>query len=177
MSRPALLAVLLLVVTLAPSAARAGEVHVGDPLPAFTLPDAQGHPFSPGVLRGRVAVVDFWASWCEHCRTALPALEAMSKRHASDGLLVVAVGIDRDPAKADRFLAEYVPERTMTLLRDPAASLLARVGAQGMPALYVVDTTGIVRLVLSGYTADQLGDVERLVESLLQQPAGAVAEQ
>ena len=165
----ALLRALALVVLLAADAA-AGGVRAGDPAPDFTLQDWEGKALSLSSLRGKVVCLDFWASWCATCRTALPALDALARRHAGGALRVVAVDIDRDRAAADRFLAERLPRGpAVTLLHDPEATVLARYGAAGMPALYLVDRTGVVRLAEAGYDPSRLSEVERAIERLLEE--------
>jgi cytochrome c biogenesis protein CcmG/thiol:disulfide interchange protein DsbE len=147
--------------------ALAGGVRVGDGLPAVTLFDWQGGAVDLAALRPRVMIVDFWASWCLPCREALPELNAIGQRHAAAGLQVVAVNIDKARAAAETFLQSRVPTPAMTLLHDPTGAALARYGAAGMPALYVVDQRGVVRLVESGFTVEELRSVEQLVARLL----------
>ena len=158
---------LLLGLILDPGLASAGQVGVGERAPAFTLEDWQGHSVSLASFRGKVVCVDFWASWCVTCTQALPALDAIGRRHRSAGLEILAVDIDEDRASADRFLAEHLPARAMTLLRDPRTSVLARFGAEGMPALYLIDREGFVRFIESGYSPDRLNLVERAIAELL----------
>ncbi len=146
---------------------RAGTVHVGDALPAVTLSDWHGVSVQLAALQAGVMIVDFWASWCQPCRTALPELNAIGQRYTAGGVQIVAVNIDKRQAAADEFLKTNVPSPTMTLLRDPGGAGLASYGASGLPALYVVDQHGVVRLVESGFTVEKLRDVEALVSSLL----------
>ena len=132
-----------------------------------TLSDWQGDTAQLAAPPAGVMIIDFWASWCQPCRAALPELNAIAQRYAADGVQVVAVNIDKARAPADAFLKTYVPAPAMTLLRDPGGSGLARYGASGMPALYVVDQGGVVRLVESGFTVEKLRTVEALVGKLL----------
>src|SRR5262249_50545426 len=148
-----------LALALVPATARAGSIQVGDRAPAFTLPAWNGGSVALESLRGRTVCVDFWASWCAPCRTALPALDAVPRPHPHRTL--VSAGIHRRRAAADRSLAERLPGGTvMTLVHDPGGALLSRFGASGMPALYVIDPTGTVRLVESGWTNDRLAEIE-----------------
>jgi len=158
----------LLAVLLWAGIARADAVRVGDPLPDLTLADAHGRPVALATLRGRVVCLDFWASWCGHCKTALPALDAVARRHAARGLTVVAVNVDQSRAPADRFLAERLPDPALTLLYDPDARALARFAPAGMPALYLVDPAGTVRLVEAAYDPARLGEIERAIERALE---------
>ena len=156
-----------LVLAFAASPADAGAVRVGDGLPATTLADWEGAAVQLAAPPAGVMVIDFWASWCEACRAALPELNAIGQRYAGGGLQVVAVNIDKVRAPADAFLQRYVSAPSMTLLRDPGGGMLARYGASGMPALYVIDQSGVVRLVESGFTVEKLRTVEALVAKLL----------
>jgi thiol-disulfide isomerase/thioredoxin len=161
------LAVLLLVAAAAPPAL--AKVGVGDPVPAIHLRNWEGQSVDLATLRGKVVVIDFWASWCAVCRQALPSLDAMSRRFAGAPVLVLGINIDKAPSTADHFLAEYMPTHTMMLLRDPGAEALARFGAEGMPAIYVVDPKGIVRFAESGYAPERLTAVENVIRQYLPQ--------
>jgi cytochrome c biogenesis protein CcmG/thiol:disulfide interchange protein DsbE len=150
--------------------ARAAVV-VGDVAPEVTLPDASAKPVGLTERRGRVVVVDFTASWCVACRTALPALAALGMRYAGRGVDVVTVVVDGSRAKAERFLGEVVPNHGMTVLFDPTADTLKRFGAAGMPALYVIDREGVVRAVETGYDADRVTALAKTLDRVLAEPA------
>ncbi len=171
----ALLASMLLVVV-APSRYAEAKVGVGDELPDLKLTSWDGQPVSLAGLRGKVVVIDFWASWCVACRDALPALDALSRRFASGSVVVVGINIDQTAAMADRFLHDHLPTPHLQLWRDPQADALARFGAAGMPALYVVDPHGVVRFVDSGYAPERLAAVEEIVARYLPQAADSRAE-
>ena len=160
-------AVLLALALFLPGCVHAGHIRQGDRLPDLTLPDWRGGSFDVASLHGKVVLLDFWASWCGVCRTALPALDAMARRYQAAGLVVVGIDIDGSRASADRFLAERVPNPTLILLYDRDGAMMARMGASGMPALYLVDRTGVVRRIDAGYTPEHLHDVERSVAELL----------
>jgi thiol-disulfide isomerase/thioredoxin len=151
--------------------ALAGGVGAGDRAPDFTLRDWHDRPVALADFRGRVVCLDFWASWCAPCKAALPALDALARRHAGPGLAVLAVDIDTDRAAAERFIVERVPNSAMTLLRDPGGDLFKRFGAAGMPALYVIDRAGRVRAVESGYAPGKIDEIEQQLARLLAEPA------
>jgi thiol-disulfide isomerase/thioredoxin len=164
MLRASALALLLAVISVA---ARAADVAVGDPAPAFTLPDRDGRPVALSDLRGHVVCLDFWATWCATCKTALPALDALARRPGFEDVRFVAVNIDREGELADRFLAQNLPGAKMTILRDGGGGLLARFGAEGMPALYLIDRDGVVRHVEAGYETAALTRVEHVLDALV----------
>ena len=163
-------AVALLTVT-APATAGA-KIGVGDQAPEVVLPDWDGHSVDLKAWRGKVVVLDFWASWCLVCREALPVLEGVGRRFADMPVVVVGVNIDKSRAPAERFLAEHLPAPRMLLLWDSEAQMLARFGAEGMPAVYVIDPNGIVRLAESGYTPGREAAVERVIRQYLPQALG-----
>src|SRR4051812_16001142 len=73
--------------------------------------------------RGKVVLVDFWASWCEPCRHSFPWLNAMQAKYADRGLVVIGVNVDRERADADRFLRD-VPAK-FQIVYDPEGTLAA----------------------------------------------------
>ncbi len=158
---------LVISLVLVPRLAAAGAIGVGDRLPSISLTAWDGTPVTSADLRGKPVVVDFWASWCATCRTALPALDGMARRLTERGVVVLAVNVDRDRAAADAWLAERLAAPRMTLAHDPEGALLARCGAGGMPAVYVVDRDGIVRFAEAGYALDRVAAIERAVEAVL----------
>src|SRR5262245_53869683 len=105
----------LLLVLLAGRVALAGSVGVGDRLPSFTLKAWDGTALASSSLAGKPVIVDFWASWCVPCRTALPAIDDIARRLADRGVVVLAINVDRDRDAADAWLAQRLPDRRLTL--------------------------------------------------------------
>lgn len=171
--RSVLAALLLVSATALPVHA---TVAVGDALPAAIVRDWQGQPVNLADLRGNVVVIDFWASWCAVCRQALPSLDAIAQRYVGAPVVFVGINIDKARPPADRFLAAYMPATTLRLLHDPDGAVLARFGAEGMPAIYVVDPQGIVRFAESGYAPERLTAVDHVVRQYLSQMSGAPAQ-
>lgn len=136
----------------------------GDRLPATTLRTWDGAMLDLATLRGRVVVIEFWATWCAPCAAALPALDALARRSA--GVTVVAANIDDDPSAADRFVAERLPSPALTLVRDPGGRAMNRLGAPGMPAVVVVDRDGVVRWIAAGWDAGRARALEGEIAAL-----------
>jgi thiol-disulfide isomerase/thioredoxin len=148
--------------------APAGAAGVGKRAPDFTLPDREGRPIALADHRGRVVVVDFWASWCVPCAPMLPALDALARKFHGD-VRVLAIDIDQSRDKGAEFLREYLPEPSpaMTIVEDPAAAVLARYGAEGMPAAFVIDAEGIVRFTDVGFSPERMADLEAVARALV----------
>jgi cytochrome c biogenesis protein CcmG/thiol:disulfide interchange protein DsbE len=145
----------------------AHSVRVGDHAPAFRLAARSGDIVTLDALRGQPVVVDFWASWCVTCRTALPALDALVARRPAGSIRLLAVNVDRDRAAAEAWLARRPLSPQTTVLFDPEGNLLSRFGAEGLPALYVIDGDGVVRDVESGPSLAHLDAVERALDALM----------
>jgi thiol-disulfide isomerase/thioredoxin len=91
-------------------------------------------------LRGKVVLVDFWASWCAPCRQSFPWLNDMQAKYASRGLVVIGVNVDREREEAERFLQD-TPAK-FQILYDPGGALAAHYEVPGMPSSYVFGPDG-----------------------------------
>jgi thiol-disulfide isomerase/thioredoxin len=113
------------------------------PAPEFSLSDLEGNEVRLSALRGRVVVIDFWATWCAPCVFQIPVLNALHEQHAGDGgvvVLGVSVDLDGDAVVRD-FAVEHGVKYTI-LLGDE--SLAREFGALGFPSLFVIAPDGSV---------------------------------
>ena len=118
-------------------------------------------------FRGKVVLVDFWASWCEPCRHSFPWLNAMQAKYGDRGLVVIGVNVDRDRADADRFLRDVPAE--FQIVYDPAGTLASRYDLPGMPVSYVIGPQGdIVGRHIgfrNGLRAEREAELQKLLET------------
>jgi thiol-disulfide isomerase/thioredoxin len=136
------------------------------PAPDFTLRALKGAIVRLSDLRGKVVLVNFWATWCVPCRTEMPAIEALYQRYKDRGLEVLAVNLDvLSTAGVETFVKEV--SVTFPIVLDPswAVAQLYRVG--GLPTTYLIDRGGnvVVREIGERNWADEVSRVA--VESLL----------
>ena len=114
--------------------------HVGSPVPAWDgLEPTSGFPASIASLRGRVVVVDFWATWCGPCREVAPVLSNLQARYGAQGLSVV--GITTDSAEQASTFKERLGLR-YPMASDPNATTSKAYGVSALPTLYVIDRQG-----------------------------------
>ena len=90
--------------------------------------------------RGRVVIVDFWASWCKPCRESIPWLNEMRARYAASGLVVIGVNVDAERDDAEKFLHQVPMD--FQIVFDPQGELAQRFDLQGMPTSLLFDRAG-----------------------------------
>jgi len=159
--------VLLGVMALACAGARPRErtsSSVGQAI-SLAAPDLEGRQVDVGAAQGKVRVVDFWATWCEPCKEAMPVLDRLARELGPRGLDVYGVSIDDDPALIAAFL-EQRPVR-FTILWDKGAALLSRLDVSFMPVTLIVDRRGIIRHVHQGWDESRGKQERKEVEALL----------
>jgi len=132
--------------------------------PAFSLP-ARGGTACLDSLRGRVVLVDFWASWCVPCRRSFPWMNTMVERYGRKGLSVVAINLDKDRDAADRFL-EQQPASFMIAF-DPAGRTAETFGVSAMPMSFLVGRDGAILYSHAGFDSRKTGPLETLIEEKL----------
>ena len=146
-SRPRLrLAVLPILLALLASSAWAAELKVGDTFPDLSSFGLEGG--LPASLKGKIVVVDFWASWCGACRRTFPVLEELHHRFGKQGLVILAVNEDKSAAGMKEFLKEYPV--TFNSVRDAKKKLAAEVQVPALPSSYILDGDGKVLSIQSG---------------------------
>jgi len=105
----------------------------------FTLTDLDGKPWTLKALRGKVVLVNFWATWCPPCRKEMPDLEALYKQFQPRGLVILAIS-DEDAAKVKPFIAEH--GISYTVLLDPERKVNNLFHTMGIPKTFIYDRNG-----------------------------------
>jgi peroxiredoxin len=121
---------------------------VGQPAPQFELEDTSGRVVRLADLRGKVVLVNFWATWCAPCRTEMPEMEKVYREHRERGFEVVAIDLQESAAEVRPFMAELGLTYPALLDRDGSVSRAYR--ARALPSSFLVDRQGTVRYLKIG---------------------------
>ena len=138
-------------------------VKVGD-----AFPDLAGFKLEGNLpdLKGKVVIVDFWASWCGPCKESFPAMNELQKQYADKGLVILAVNVDENVSDKDAFLKENAA--SFTVVRDAKQKLVDTVEIGTMPSSFVIDREGKVRFAHAGFHGEaSKKEYVKQIESLL----------
>lgn len=142
------------------------QTYGGGELIDFTLPGLDGKKHALEEWRGKVIVLNFWATWCPPCREEIPLLIALQKKRAAEGLQVVSVAIDNETAVL-RYRQSAGINYPILMGGDEALDLVARYGNRmgSLPFTVIIDRSGLIAVrKLGAFTRQELED---LVEPLM----------
>jgi thiol-disulfide isomerase/thioredoxin len=134
--------------------------QIGAPVPEIHVESLGGKDLGIEDYRGKVVLLDVWASWCGPCKQELPMLDDMAKRLRGDGVEVVAVSIDQERANLVKFLKAR-PRWSLTIAHDPKGAIADALAPEKMPTSYIIDREGIIRFVNSGFDPSDAAVIER----------------
>lgn len=124
------------------------------PAPGFSLTTLDGDTLTLDGLRGRVALVDFWATWCQPCRKSMPELTALHEKYADRGFTVVGISIDEDREKEVRKFLEKTPVAYPIAIDDTADPAWGSYLVKAVPTAFLVDREGQIVAQWTGRTVD-----------------------
>jgi peroxiredoxin len=115
----------------------------GTAAPALGLRDLEGSTHNLGAYRGKVVLINFWATWCEPCRQEMPSMQRLRDRLAAKGFAVLAVNVDEPDARVRQFLKQTGLD--LTIVMDPNKTVTRNWGVRFLPVSFIVGTDGRVR--------------------------------
>jgi thiol-disulfide isomerase/thioredoxin len=141
----------------------AGEI--GSHLPAFSVKDLQGREISSNELRGKVVLIDFWATWCEPCKKEMPGYQKLVDQYGPRGFTVIGFKFDtmadtEDPVQFAKKIGVHYP---LAVAPDELKEKFG--GIEGLPTTMLYDRNGILRKKVIGF--EYTDAFERAINSML----------
>lgn len=150
----------------APDAVATSELE-GKKAPEFKLDQFKGKPVSLADLKGKVVILDFWATWCGPCRMGLPHLDKVYKDKKGDGLKAFAVNLREEKGEVEQFVKQT--GLSVPILMDTEGKVAEQYGVEGIPQTVVIGKDGKIRKIFVGYS-DQLEDeVRSLIDKAMKE--------
>ena len=143
-----LAAVVSLLFLVASPSSRQGEgISIGSTASNFSFV-LNGKPARLSDLRGKVVVLNFWATWCPPCVEEMPSLNRMHSQMAASGGMVLGISVDEDAAQYEKFLLDQ--QIAFPTFRDPSKQIAVSFGSFGWPETYIIDRNGKIARKLVG---------------------------
>lgn len=139
---------------------------VGKPLPTFHMPRLGGGEFNNENLRGKVFVLDFWASWCTTCRLVSPVMQQMHTKYGTRATIIGADSYENPGTKGAA--ARYRRQHSYTYsFAEHGETLADKIGASGLPTVFVVGKDGKVAAAFPGYAKSYPAAIDRAIREAL----------
>lgn len=141
----------------------AGEIGSG--LPEFSAKDLQGHPVSSADVRGKVVLIDFWATWCQPCKKEMPGYQKLVDRYGSRGFVVIGFKFDTMPDMEDplQFANGIGVHYPLAVATEEIKQMFG--GIEGLPTTLLYDRKGILRVRVVGF--EYTDNIEKELTPLL----------
>ena len=136
---------------------------LGATAPDFSLPQLNGHPLELSDYRGKVVLLDFWATWCDPCRDEIPRFEALQSKHGQEGLQIIGVSMDDTPDPVREFYEQFKMNYPVVLGNAQIGELYG--GVLGLPIAFVIARDGHIHSKHVGTT--NISVFEREIMTLL----------
>jgi peroxiredoxin len=147
-------------------------LEAGSPAPDFSLPRlSEGEPVSLATLRGRVVLVNFWATWCKPCEDEMPAMESLYRALRGEGFELLAVSVDAGDAEVEAFRDRL--GISFPILRDPDRRVATRYQSLRFPESWLIRADGVVAARFIGPREWDAPEYAERIRALLGAPAPA----
>lgn len=144
------LLLLALLFTAGLAQARDLEPYDGAPLPDFTLNDMQGKVHTLSDYRGKVVMVNFWATYCGPCIKEMPSMQRLKEKMAGKPFAILAVDMAEEPADVAAFFNKHKIKVDFSLLLDPDGAVVEQWMISAVPTTFILDPAGKIRYALYG---------------------------
>ncbi|HJR75631.1 MAG TPA: TlpA disulfide reductase family protein [Nitrospiraceae bacterium] len=149
-----------------PYVADGGVLKIGDEAPNFVLKDLEGFQVSLDQFRGKVVLLNFWATWCGPCRIEMPAMEQLYRSFSRKDFEILAVSTDPQGAAVTKPFQREMGF-TFPVLHDADFRIGLRYGARTLPMTFLIDQQGVIRKRIFGARDWNTPEGRRLIQSLM----------
>ena len=136
---------------------------MGSPVPAFRIKDRKGKLFTPASFKGKVTLLNFYASWCGPCKKEFPYLTKYLSLYKAKGFQILAFGQDTQAQRSYDFADKY--NATFNIAHDEESRLMGLFKVYSMPTTYLIDRKGIVRYMDTGFKPSE--QAEKLKQAIV----------
>ena len=139
-------------------------IKVGDTLPELSTFGLEGK--LPDDLKGKVVLLDFWASWCGPCKESFPVMDELQQKYGAKGLVILAVNVDEKVAAMKDFLKDHPVK--FTIVHDATKKLVGTANIASMPTSFLIGKDGKVVAIHKGFhgketAKEYVAEVEKLL--------------
>ena len=144
-------------------------IQPGLEMPNFTFPDINGREVSLSDHRGKVVLVNVWATWCPPCRQEMPSMQSLYEKFKGENFEILAVSIDSEGREA---VAPFMRKMNLTFpaLLDPGETIRSLYGITGVPESFIIDKQGILVEKIIGPINWATPEVFFFFKDLIQKP-------
>jgi thiol-disulfide isomerase/thioredoxin len=139
------------------------------PAPDFALEDMDAKKFSLKEYRGKVILINFWATWCPPCRREMPSMERLNQNFKGKDFVVLALNQMEDVDQVFAYTGALEVDPTFTILFDKDSAVSRAYAVQGLPTTYLIDKNGNIRFRAIGGREFDHPDVEKQILQLIQE--------
>ena len=143
-------------------------INVGELAPDFTLTDLEGNSVTLSEYRGKVVVLNFWATWCPPCRAEMPDIESLYQEYKDKGLVVIGIDIGEPEATVRQFVQRGGYSWTFVL--DSTGTVAANYNIRAIPTSFFIDREGVIQAVNIGAMTKR-GMEATLAEAMMTVPS------
>lgn len=141
-------------------------VSVGNPAPDFVLTNMQGEKVRLSQLRGKVVIVNFWASWCPPCKLEMPSMETLHQSLEKDGLVLLAINVEKEGRRVVEAFLKETPY-SFPILLDTEGVAQKRYGVYQYPESFIIDRNGVIVRKVIGAVNWTGGDLFNLLRFMV----------
>jgi len=140
---------------------------IGKEPPAFSGKTLKGETINLSDYKGKVLVVDFWASWCRPCKEGYPFLIELYNDYSEKGFTVLGINLDEDANNMKKFIDKLGNEVKFSNISDSESKIGNLYNVEAIPTTLIIDKKGVLRYKTVGFSGDEKSKFKSEIEKLL----------